>query len=356
MPGKALPERILIVRLGAIGDVINALTVATAIKDRAPGTEIGWMIHPLAEPLVRNHPAVDHVHVVPRQHWFRDRAQLRAEWRAMRYGLVIDLQRMLKSAFLARQVGAPRLLGYDRKRSKEGAWMLYKERIPSGPAHMHMVDQYAQFAEYLVGPGPVRHALPALEGAPDEWVGKLWAQAEWTSNTRPVVVHIGASKSENRWDPERYSELVQGLIEKQSAPLLLTGGPGDKADSEAAASALQALEPASPNRPHHSTPTRFINLVGTTDLLQLMAVLRRARLFIGCDTGPMHLAAAAGAPVLALFGPADPRRTGPYGRPNRVLRFPPASENGPLAPATMGAVSSLHTLKAALEMLSVQGQ
>ncbi|HPF14263.1 MAG TPA: glycosyltransferase family 9 protein [Planctomycetota bacterium] len=336
-PHAALPDRILIVRLGAIGDVVNALTVAAAIKDQNPAIQIGWMVHPLSEPLVRGNPVVDRVHAVPRKGLLQNLPALRRELRAEGYGLVIDLQRMQKSAILARQAGAARVLGYDRQRCKEGAWVWYNERIPSGSPRMHMVEQYAQFVRYLGIEQPIRHGLPAPSPADLDWLRR---NLPGDAQKGAVVVHVGASKPENRWEPERYRDLVLGLLAKQDRWVLLTGGPGDRADALATETAC-ASEP------------RFRSLVGATSLTQLTTLLGGAELFVGCDTGPMHLAAAQGVPVLALFGPADPLRTGPYGPQHRVLRFPPAPAVGPPNSATMAAVSSSDTLRVASEMLDL---
>ncbi|MCA9000817.1 MAG: glycosyltransferase family 9 protein [Planctomycetes bacterium] len=317
------PQRVLIVRLGAIGDVVNALTVAAALKDRDPGVHVGWLVHPLARPLVEGNPAVDRVHVLPRKGMFAALRGLRKELRGESYDLVIDLQRMLKSAVLARMAGAPRVLGYDRSRCKEGAWMLYKERIPKGPKRAHMVEQYAEFARYLGCAGPVRHPLPPIPPEVDarakQWLAPLGDQA-------PIAIHIGASKPENRWIPERYGDLIGTWRKQSSRGIVLTGGPGDRVD---AALALQRWE----GQPG------FVDLVGRTDLHELMAVLSHCRAFVGCDTGPMHLAVALGQPVVALFGPADPLRTGPFGEVHRVVRQPPALVGAPLPPAEMKDVS-----------------
>ena len=338
-PDRPVPRRVLFVRLGAIGDVVNALTVAAAVKDAAPTTETGWLVHPLSAPLVENNPAVDRVHRLPRKGWWSAWKALRAEVRGLGYDCVVDLQRMLKSAYLARSSGAPRLVGYDRARSKEGAWLFYKERIPRGPRYAHMVDQYAQFSALLTGSNHVRHPLPNLPSA-----ALRWAERWQAPDLAPIVVHIGASKPENRWKPARYAELVGGLLERSGRAVILTGGPGDRDD-------------AAPTLAAHGAHPSFTGLVGDTDLYQLMALYRQTRLWIGCDTGPMHLAAALGVPVVALFGPADPRRTGPYGPAHRVLRGgkcwdgSPADLSRAIAPASMDQVSSSHTLEVALESL-----
>ena len=327
------PQRVLIVRLGAIGDVVNALTLAAALKQQYPGIHVGWLTHPLAEPLVRNNPCVDRVHKLPRKGMLAALPALRRDLRAERYDLVVDLQRLLKSAVLSRLAGAPRVLGYDKPRCKEGAWMLYGERIPAGPLRAHMVDQYAEFASYLSCAGPVQHPLPPIP-AKDQAQAQEWLSA--LGDSPPLVVHIGASKPENRWEPERYADLIEGLLDSQSGGVVLTGGPGDGPD-------------AGPTRVRLADHPRFVDLLGRTDLLQLMAVFSRCRLFIGCDTGPMHLASALGLPVIALFGPADPLRTGPYGPQHRIIRDPAAVPGKPLLPASMSGVSVRDTIRSVSE-------
>ena len=287
-----LPESVLVVRLGAIGDVTNALVFAEALREHAPRTRIGWVVHPLALPLVEGHPALDRVHLWRRERALRALPSLVRELRAERYELVVDLQRIAKSALLARLCGAPRSLGYDRGRSKEGSWLLHRERIPAGDPHAHMVEQYLEFARHLGIPDPgVRHRFP-----PDPRA-EAWAEArvaEWGG--APIVLAIGASKPKNRWPAERFGRLARSLA-PAGWPLVLAGGPGDR---EAGGLALaQAGE-------------EVHDLVGRTDLHQLIALLGRARLVVSADSGPMHLAAAQERPVVALFGPADPRRTGPW--------------------------------------------
>jgi ADP-heptose:LPS heptosyltransferase len=329
---QPLPEKLLVVRLGAIGDVVNALVFATAVKDASPRTHIGWAVHPLARPLVDDHPSVDRVHVWPRGAGVSGFRALVREVRAEGYGLAVDLQRLAKSAALARLSGAPRVLGYDRARAKELSWLLTRERIAPGHARAHMVSQYLEFAAHLGLPAAARHVLPA------DPVADAWAAARVAAwGTAPLVVHVGASKPENRWAPERHGELAAALADEHGGPVVLTGGPADRPDAARARAACPAAH----------------DLAGATDLRQLAALCARARLFVGCDTGPMHLAAAAGCPVVALFGPADPLRTGPFGARARVVREPPAGADrgAPLPAASMLDVSVAAALRAARELL-----
>jgi len=309
---QRIPERVLVVRLGAIGDVANALVFAGALKAASPGVRVGWAVHELAAPLVRGHPAVDRVHLWRRGGGAAGLRALVREVREQRYELAVDLQRLAKSALLARLSGAPRVLGFDRARTKEASWLLTRERIAAADPTAPMVEQYLEFARHLgIADPELRRELPIDVGA------RAWA-AEQTASLggAPVVVALGATKPANRWEPERFGALAAALAGGDGAtgpgsPVVLTGGPDEVEAGRRAAAAAAGREGVR-------------NLVGETTLPELCALLAEARLFVGCDSGPMHLAAALGTPVVALFGPADPRRTGPYGAGHRVVRVPPS--------------------------------
>ncbi len=312
----ALPAKILVVRLGAIGDVTNALVFATALRDLEPNVQIGWVTHELAQPLVVGHPALARAHVWPRGGGARGLRQIVQELRGERYDLAVDLQRLQKSAFLARRSGAPRVLGFHRTQVKEQSWIWTNERIAPHAPRAHMVERYLAAARHLGAHGPARHELP-LEPA-----SEAWAQRELDRlGAAPIVISVGATKPENRWPAERFGTLAKRLAAHFERPVCFSGGPQEKAAAEAA---LRAAGEANTT-----------NYAGSTNLSQLIALLRRSALFVGCDTGPMHLAVACGARTVALFGPAEPWRTGPYGAQHRVVRVPPYNRTSPdLSPAT----------------------
>ena len=297
-----IPERVLIVRTGAIGDVTNAIVLAEALKATGRVNHLGWVIHPLSLPLVQNHPVVDQVHVLHRGKGIREWIRLRRELRGARYDLAIDAQRILKSAALARMSGAGRSLGFDRLRSKEGSWCFHSERIkPSGGRHM--VDWYLEFAETLGLQNPVaRRRLPPDPEA-ESWARQAIAGIRGLEGKAPICLHIGGTKAAKRWEAKRYGELLQLLKQEGAGPVILTGGQEDRADAD------EALRWAAPD----------LDLVGHTSLPELIALIDGCRAWVGCDTGPMHIAAALGRPVVALFGVGDPRRTGPYGEGHQVL-------------------------------------
>jgi ADP-heptose:LPS heptosyltransferase len=335
-PDRELPDSILIVRLGAIGDVTNALVLAEALRTHAPSIRIGWAVHPLAAPLVVGHPAIDRAHVWPREHPVAGFRRLRAELRRERYGLAIDLQRLTKSACLARASGAPRVLGYDRGRAKELSWLWTRERIPAGDPRAHMVTQVLEFARYLGVPEPgVRHRFPP-DPAAESWAEELVAGL----GAAPILVAIGASKPANRWPPERFGRLAAALAEERAEPVVLLGGPGDRAAGEV------ALGEGAPG---------VTSLVGQTSLPQLIALLARGRALVSCDTGAMHLGVAQNLPVIALFGPADARRTGPWGPGHRVVREPEWDPAAPHRPAPMGGLTTKRVLDEVLAHLATNG-
>ncbi|HIK61230.1 MAG TPA: glycosyltransferase family 9 protein [Planctomycetes bacterium] len=326
-----LPSSILIVRLGAIGDVTNALVLATAIKDASPQTRIGWAVHGLAAPLVHNHPAVDRVHVWERGQGLAGWRAVRDEVRAEGYELAVDLQRLFKSALLARASRAPRVLGFDRARTKECSWLFTRERITAGPKRAHMVDQYLEFARHLgLGEARARHVLPA-DPAADAWARGLveaWGAPPW-------IMNLGASKPAKCWPAERFGQLAHALTQEWNAPVVFTGGREDQGAAQIATAA---------------GPEGVVNLVGGTSLEQLIALLGHSRLFVGCDTGPMHLAVAQQVPVLALFGPGDPARTGPFGDRSRVVREPRWDPHSPFLPTTMEALGVKSVIEAIREL------
>ncbi len=306
-----LPEapRVLVVRTGAIGDVVNALVFAAALRDARPRAHIGWVAHPLVAPLLSRNPAVDTVHIWPRGGGVAGVWRLVREVRASRYELAVDLQRLQKSALVARLSGAPRVLGYDRGRTKEASHVWTRERVAPGDPRAHMVDQYLEFARHLGVPAEApRWPLPPLEGARERALALLAPLA----GAPFVALNLGASKPPNRWPPAHFAGLADLLAQQDGAAgrapaIVLTGGPGDRAAADEVLGATTAVT---------------LDLVGRTGLLELAAVLEEAALVVSGDTGPMHVAAAVGATVVALFGPADAQRTGPYGPRHRVLREP----------------------------------
>lgn len=288
-------ERIAIVKLGAIGDVVNSLPFVNRLRDGLPRARIAWVIAPLAHQLVSGHRSVDEFLVLDVKKPARWPAFVR-ELRERRFDLAIDLQRISKSAFVTRATGARTRLGFDRARCKEASYWATNARIPPNAAPGVTVEQYLEFADFLELPsGAPRFDLP-YETVDPKLAGETRA-----------VVQIGASKPANRWSAAQWSELVRRLVTELGVTVHVSGGREDRA----AASEVAEL-----------AGVPLVDRTGALTLKQTAGLLRTADVFVGGDTGPLHMAVAVGTPVVALFGAADPRRTGPFGQSAWVVSRP----------------------------------
>ena len=305
----------LIVRVGAMGDVLHGLPAVAALRARMPGCFIGWAVEPRWKALL-GEPVVDKVHEVPTREWkrrpfsvatVREVLRLRREMRAEEYEVCVDLQGSVRSAVIGRMAGAKRFVGAERPRERQ-ARILYGERVELRAEHV--VGQGCE----LVGAGAgeelqaVRVELPRDEGA------ERWAEAVVEELRLPpmsqnrdmghpdgagfVLLVPGGGWGAKQWGAERYRELARGLAQAGYRVLVNGVAGGEEIARDGHARVLES------------------------SVAELVALTRRAALVIGGDTGPVHLAAALGRPVVALFGPTDPRRNGPYfpGAKVRVLR------------------------------------
>jgi len=276
---------ILFVKLGAMGDVINTLPLAIALKERL-GARIHWLVEPLSLPLVAGHPAVEKTILFERKRLAASIPKVIKAVRAERFDIVFDLQRTIKSGSFTLAADGKRRIGFDRVRCKELTWLFPFERIKPQDPKRHMLLQYLEFAEQLGIHDPkIRWDIPVSGIHP-------FALPE-----QYLVLNIGATKPANKWTTQGFADLARLAKERYGVPSVLTGGPEDRAMADE----IVRLAGSS-----------VINLAGATTVTELKEVLARARTVVSCDTGPMHLAVALGKEVIALFGPADPRRTGPF--------------------------------------------
>lgn len=313
-----VPRRLLIVRLGSMGDIVHTLPAATALRRAFPEASIGWIVEErwaellctLPEPRsgLRSprRPLVDRVHTVNTKTWRRSPFSTQtweqiaagfSELRAQRYEVAIDFQGAVRSAILARWSGAARVYGFAQPRENVASMFYTRQVIARGS---HVVEQNLSLAETLAC-----HPLevPKIEFPRDEAIEK---QCE--ERLRPsgdfALLNPGAGWGAKQWPAERYGEVARRLVE-EGVKSLINYGPGEeplmRAVESASAGAAKAI---------------------ACSLTELIALTRYARLFVGGDTGPMHLAAALDVPVVAIFGPTNPARNGPFGTRNVVLRSP----------------------------------
>ena len=333
--------RLLILRIGAMGDVLHALPAIAALRAAMPAVHLAWAIDPRWQPLLQdslgNTPLIDTLHPVATRLWkqhplslatLASLRALRSDLRAAHYDLCLDLQGSLRSAAIGRLAHATRFVGPASPRETP-ARLLYRQRVPVTATHVvHQAAQLVSAAVHLtLQPAPVH--------LPTDPAAELWWQ-HYPASRQPFVFLVPqAGWGAKQWPAERFGALAHDLSQAGYQVLVNQIHPVDKL-----AAAVVATS--------HGAATAV-----PTTLPQLLALTRRASLVVAGDTGPLHLAAALGRPVLALFGPTDPARTGPFGTTSRVLRHPgsvtdhsrhPSTERGLLQITTQTAIAAAFDL------------
>jgi heptosyltransferase I len=303
---------ILIVKLSAVGDVVHTLPALAELRKQYPQAHITWAVEEAAADLLAGHPHLDRVLVSGRKRWLqtwaqtRTRQELLAFLQALRdrpYDLVIDFHGLFKSAILSGLSGGRRRLGYDSP--QEGSCLFYNEKIPED-MQKHAVDRYLDFVRYL-GAAPGRPGFLIAESRENrERIAHLLGENGLVSGRDPfIAVNPVALWATKLWEQKKFAELCRKITEAMHTPVVLTGSAAEKPYMDAIQASMGAAA---------------VNLAGRTSLRDLAALYRQAALLVTTDSGPMHIAAAVGTPVIALFGPTDPGRTGPYGEGHRVIR------------------------------------
>ena len=306
--------RILIVKLSAIGDVVQALPALEAIKRTFPQGEIDWAVEESASDILEGHPLIDHLLVSSRKEWMRllrrPSTFLRGlrgiigfigELRSRQYDIAVDLQGLLKSGVVIGLARAERKIGFAGTR--ELSHLFLNERLPAYDIEKHALERYLDVARYLgaVDPLPVC-TLPIGQ---ELTVMRERLRGIAAKGRKIVVLNPMARWKTKLWQEEKFAQLADRLVLERNAVVVLTGSPGDRAVT---------------GRIRTMMRQQATDWAGETTLRELAALAALADLFITTDTGPMHLAAAAGGRVVALFGPTAPWRTGPYGPGHVVVR------------------------------------
>jgi lipopolysaccharide heptosyltransferase I len=294
-------REILVIKPSSLGDIIDALPAVGAIRRHFPSARISWLVKSEWAAVLTGHPAIDEVIAVP----FRWGAifQLIRAVRKRPFDLVVDLQGLLRSALLGYATGASVRIGFAAAR--EGAPRFYTNRVSIPEGVVHAVDRYRRVAKTLgCDVETIGFDIPSsVEIARN--TDRLLT-GEGLSGSAPfVLIHPTARWESKKWEPARFSELADGLAREKKLPIVFVGSKGEKEEIDLILGKMK--QPA-------------INVAGKTTLPELAELIRRAAFFICNDSGPMHLAAAVGTPVVALFGPTDPRKIGPYGTGHTVIR------------------------------------
>jgi heptosyltransferase-1 len=305
---------ILLIKLSAIGDVVQTLPALESIKKTYPDSEITWVVEEAAAGILEGHPLIDRLLISRRKAWIRmlrnpstlvsgmgNIMRFIRELRSVQYDIAVDFQGLLKSGVLIGLSRAKRKIGFDRTR--ELSYLFLNERLPAYDIEKHALERYLDVARYLGAQDP----SPACTLPIEHEVSAIRARIEALQpGGRPLVVMNPVARWKTKLWPERsFAELADRLIQEKNAVIIFTGSPADRAVVDGIISLMSR---------------NAVNWAGETTLKELAALASLADHFITTDTGPMHLAAAAGAKVLALFGPTAPWRTGPYGQSHTVIR------------------------------------
>lgn len=311
-----MARRLLMIRLSAIGDVINVLPSISLLRRHDPSAFIAFAVEDKARDVVCNHPELDQVIVFPRRRWRRmlqrwDVVPLLGEvlryirkLRRQRFDVALDFQGNLKGAMHSWMSRAARRLGFAKGFAYEMNHWFSTEQVVPPPDKPHRVDKFASLLRPLgVQPTGLDYCLPSSRGRMAEFLRE---------QRRYIIIHPGTSEhgAEKRWPAERYGELAR-RVSDMDLGAIVTWGPGERPLAEAVCASSNGKAALAPP---------------TGSLLDLAEIIRGAAAFVSADTGPMHLAAACRTPCIALFGPKDPAVYRPYGA-NHIVIYRPEGMN-----------------------------
>jgi lipopolysaccharide heptosyltransferase II len=313
-------KRILVVKLADMGDLLTAIPALRALRESFPQARIEALVTPHSVPVLEGSPLVDEVltfekHrydsplsvVKPSSLW--DITRLWRNLRSRKYDWLFILHHLttrwgtLKYAGLALSSGAKERIGLDNGRG----WFLTQRVKDLGFGGHHEVEYWLEVVG-LVGAKSENLALPVSEEAIEEAKALLEGSGQWREGVQLVAIHPGSGgySLARRWPPDRFAQVADALIEGYEVQVVLLGGPQETELTQRVASLMR----------HEA-----IDLGGKTSIPLLAALLRLCRLFVGNDSGVMHLASAVGTPVVAIFGPSNPAAWGPWGPTHEVVRI-----------------------------------
>ena len=336
-------ERILLIKLSAIGDVIHTIPLLNALRRHFPSARIDWLSKPTPAEFIRDLPALDEVLVygenqteAPQYNWdgfthfvrlIRDHRFLAmlSRLRAAKYDLVIDMQGQMRSGFVSMVTGAPVRIGFERPRkelweaqgatlppgtvkrawkgAREGSWLAYTHPVKLPTLAMHAIDRYLLVGDMLgFGHEAADFSMPTRAAA-EERIDALLREHVGAAARPPIVITPAALWETKRWQAEGFATVARHLMAR-GYPVILAGAPNEVEE-------CQRIAEAAPGA---------VVLAGLTSLPELAALIRRSALALTNDSGPLHLTTALDRKVVALFGPTNPVWVGPYQRPEAVLR------------------------------------
>ncbi len=312
--------KILVLRLSAVGDVLRTLPAVIALRKYFPSSHIAWVVEEPSKTLLESQPEIDQVILLPRKRWtegmksigkvcktFKEMGQFIIELRRQKFDVVLDFHGILKSGMISFLSGSPKRIGYDRRSSKEGNFLFsnIKVKLP-----IEKVSRYQRNFALLRGLNlevknfETRLHIPRRD---KEYVESFFLRLNPPLRRPSIAIHAGTNPKAafKRWMPGHYAQLADRLVRELGAAVIFTWGPGELGSVEAIQKEMKEKALLGP---------------ATETLTQLGELFRHCDLYVGGDTGPMHIASLMGTPVLVIYGPTDPVLNEPFGRHKKVIR------------------------------------
>jgi lipopolysaccharide heptosyltransferase II len=297
-------RRILLIKPSSLGDIVHAMPTLAALRARFPQAEVTWLVKRQWAPLMEVISGVDHVCALGPGlgGWVSRIPQLRAT----PFDLVIDLQGLFRSGAMAWSSGCGRRIGFAKGR--EGSPLFYTQPVEVPDTPMHAVDRYLLLAEAIGAERPAPPRFEFVDRPQDrEAVETILTRSGILASSPWIAINASARWETKRWPPQHFAEAADRLSRELGCPVVFIGGAAEQPETQAVMALMR---------------TKAVDLTGQTPVVLLPSLLGQAVALITNDSGPMHIAAAVGTPVVALFGPTDPRKTGPYGTGHLVLSHP----------------------------------
>jgi lipopolysaccharide heptosyltransferase I len=285
--------KILIVRLGSLGDIIHAIPAAAAIRRAYPQATIDWLVDGRHEDLLELVPPIDGRVAVTTSRVGSVLETVR-RLRQRRYDVAIDLQGLLKSAVLARLSGAARVVGFPTALLRERAAALFYTQVEGDPAARHVIDKNLSILKALAIRVPDAD-FPLVDRRP-EIAAAARARLGIGPSDRFAIINPGAAWPNKRWPPVYFAEVIRGLASRHNLRSLVLWGPGEEGIAQNVVTASDGNAAVS----------------SSTTIAELVSLTKAAALVISGDTGPLHVAGAVGTPLIGIFGPTNPKRNGPW--------------------------------------------
>jgi len=314
--GKQLVDyrNILIIKPSSLGDIVHALPALASLQSSFPDAKISWLVRRQFAPLLQCVPGIDELLLFDRKGlgrwWYSPSAlgELRkflTHLRRRKFDLVLDLQGLFRTAFFAYWTGCSRRFGMSAAR--EGAAWLYTHRVSPNPVSVHLIDYYNRIIAEAGGKAFCTQCTITPPDAATMSVRNKLVAAGISDKPYAVLVP-GSAHPEKCWPARRFAKITEKITRELNLPVIGAGA----AQEHLLVEQLQ-LEASVP----------IVNLAGQTDIPELLALLKNARLVVSNDTGPGHLAEAMKVPTVLIFGHTNPLRVGPYGRPQDVAAIDP---------------------------------